>query len=259
MTESAKDEPAKAEEASKADDASKKTPQRRGQKRKMDENEPFVVVEDEPEIDEDTVCLDWFNSDLSLKINKEDFVTGEPFYKEGWGYVWSGARATHGFTSGKVFFEVKLTDNLESKLEGEKALHEVRVGFSLNDDTLMLGEAELSFCYAGSAKKATASKFEAYGEAFAKDDVVGAFLDLTGDDVKIEFTKNGVSQGEAFSFPKSGLGERALFPHVSSRNTRFTANFGKAAKGDDKEAAHPPLDGYVFAGLAEDKVRGTPR
>ena len=99
MTEAKKED---ATEPSKADDDSKKTPQRRGQKRKMDENEPFVVVEDEPDIPEDAVCLDWQNSDLSLKINKEDLVTGEPFFKEGWGYVWSGARATHGFTDGKV-------------------------------------------------------------------------------------------------------------------------------------------------------------
>ena len=56
------------------------------------------MVEDEPEVDDALVCLDWFNSDLNLKINKEDMVTAEPFHKDGWGLVWAGARATHGFT-----------------------------------------------------------------------------------------------------------------------------------------------------------------
>ena len=188
-----------AEEKKPAEDGSgKKTPQRRGQKRKMDDNEPFVVVEDEPEIADDAVCLDWFNSDLSLKISKEDFATGEPFFKDGWGYVWSGARATHGFTDGKIFFEVKLLEHLESKLEGERQLHEVRVGFSLNDTPLQLGDAANSFCYAGAGKKGSGATFEDYGEAFTKGDVVGAFLDMSGDNVVITFTKNGVSQGEAF-------------------------------------------------------------
>lgn len=47
----------------------------------MNEDEPFVVVEDEPEIEENVFCLDWFNSDLNLKINKEDLMTAEPYFK----------------------------------------------------------------------------------------------------------------------------------------------------------------------------------
>lgn len=239
----------------------KKSPQRRGQKRKLDDNEPFVVVEDEPEVPEDKLALDWFNSDLTLKVSKEDFLTGEPFFKDGWGYVWSGVRATHGFESGKVFFEVKLTEHLESKLENEKQLHEVRVGFSLNDSPLQLGESENSFCYAGSAKKGADSKFEEYGATFTKDDVVGAFLDLSGDEAVISFSKNGESQGEAFRVAKADLGGNALFPHVSARNTRFVVNFGRAVVADeDQEQAFAPIeDDYEFAGRAEGMIRGTPR
>ena len=84
------------------DKAGDKKQQRRGQKRKMNEDEPFVVVEEEPEIDEGAVCLDWYNSDLFLKIAKDNYMVAEPFFKEGWGYVWASARATHGFTTGKV-------------------------------------------------------------------------------------------------------------------------------------------------------------
>jgi hypothetical protein len=112
------------------------------------------VVEDEPEIEDGLVCLDWFSSDLSLKIDKETLMTGEPFFKEGWGFVWSGARATHGFKAGKVAFEVKLTANLEAKIgDDEKNVHEVRVGWSTDDTDLLLGESANSFAYAGSAKK----------------------------------------------------------------------------------------------------------
>ena len=57
----------------------------------------------EPEIDESVICLDWFNSDLSMRIDKNTMMIGEPFHKDGWGYVWSGAKATHGFNSGSVW------------------------------------------------------------------------------------------------------------------------------------------------------------
>ena len=78
---------------------------KRGTKRKR-EDEPYVVNEDEPEIPDDFICLDWFNSDLTMKINKENFSAAEPFHVAAWGYIFSSARATHGFTSGKIAFEV---------------------------------------------------------------------------------------------------------------------------------------------------------
>ena len=136
------------------------------------------------------------------------------FGREGWGYVWSGARATYGYTTGKVAFEVKLLDNLESKLEGEKRLHELRVGWSTNDTSMQLGEDETSWAYAGNGMAASANNFEEYGAGFAKGDVVGAFVDLTADPVTITFSKNGEDQGQAFSIPKEQLAGRPLFPHI---------------------------------------------
>ena len=104
--EAQKEDGDKKEEGDKAAANGDKKQQRRGQKRKMNEDEPFVVVEEEPEIDEGAVCLDWYNSDLFLKIAKDNYMVAEPFFKEGWGYVWASARATHGFTTGKVVRDV---------------------------------------------------------------------------------------------------------------------------------------------------------
>ena len=59
---------------------------------KRGEDEPFVVTEDEPDLPEDFVCLDWQNSDLTLKINKETFLSAEPFHSLAWGYIFSSAR-----------------------------------------------------------------------------------------------------------------------------------------------------------------------
>jgi hypothetical protein len=88
VTEASKDEAAAADdEAAKPADA-EAAGERKGVKRKRYEEEPFVVVEDEPEIEESLFCLDWYNSDLSLKIDKATLMSAEPLYKDGWGYVW---------------------------------------------------------------------------------------------------------------------------------------------------------------------------
>ena len=83
------------------------TPQ--GVKRKMDE-EPFEVKENEPEIAENLMCLDWHNSDLNLRI-LDTLSEGVPFTRDGWAYCYAAARATFGFTAGKIWYEVKYVDN----------------------------------------------------------------------------------------------------------------------------------------------------
>ena len=258
VKEEAKEEETKAEEA-KPDAEKKDSAQRRGMKRKMNDDEPMVITENEPEVGENVLCLDWYDSDLSMRIDKEGFMIGEPFNREGWGYVWSGARATHGFNAGKIGYEVKLVDNLESKLEGEARLHELRLGWSANDTSMQLGESGQSYSYNGNGKKATGNKFEAYGATFAKDDVVGAFVDLTSDPVTFHFTKNGEDQGVAFSVPKSELASKALFPHVSSRNVKFDCNFGQAKDGSKRENWFAPMSGYQMAAEVTNRVSNTPR
>ena len=138
-----KEEPAK--EEAKTDKPAATTPakpaednkEKRGTKRKRDD-EPYVINEDEPEIPDDFICLDWFNSDLTMKINKENFSAAEPFHVAAWGYIFSSARATHGFTSGKIAFEVKWVKNMEVKLDDVKEPHELRVGWSSDDCNLQV-------------------------------------------------------------------------------------------------------------------------
>jgi len=221
--------------------------QQRGQKRKRDD-EPFVVTEDEPEIPDDYLCLDWSNSDLTLKINKENFVNAEPYHVAAWGFIFSSGRATHGFTSGKVAYQVKWAGNMEVKLEDVKEPHELRVGWSTDDSNLQAGESALSFAFSNFAKKAKDSTFEDFASSFTKDDVVTAMIDFSGANVSLSYAKNGESLGEAFSFPKSQLGGKALFPHISSRNVKFEANFGKNKDGTDKEPFFPLQDGFTMAG-----------
>ena len=55
-----------------------KKEEEKGTKRKADEEPPFEVKENEPEIPEALVCLDWYNSDLNLRIT-DNYMTGIPF------------------------------------------------------------------------------------------------------------------------------------------------------------------------------------
>jgi len=235
------------------------TPQ--GVKRKMDE-EPFEVKENEPEIADNLLCLDWHNSDLNLRI-LDTLSEGVPFSRDGWAYCYAAARATFGFTSGKIWYEVKYVDNMDVKIDKETTTYDLRVGWSTNKSSLMLGEDSLSWCYSScEGKMANNKNFEDYGEKFQKGDVIGAFLDFTQSEINVTFTKNGEDQGDAFQISKEDLGETALFPHVMTRNVKFEVNFGIDKAAADKEGWKEALSAeYVKVGKVEEgeRVRGNPR
>lgn len=101
------------------------------------------------------------NSDLSLIIEKENFLSAKPLTMQGFGYVWHGVRATYGFTRSRVFFEVKCEDNLPvPQLEDEQHPHVLRVGWSVDEAGLTLGEDPLSYGYGGTGKASTNLRFK---------------------------------------------------------------------------------------------------
>ncbi|KAG0716808.1 Heterogeneous nuclear ribonucleoprotein U-like protein 1 [Chionoecetes opilio] len=214
-----------------------------------------VRIEDEPDFDKTVVALDWYNSDLSLVISKDDFLSAQPLTMQGFGYVWHGVRATYGFTRGRVFFEVKGEDYLPVPQleEDEQHPHVLRVGWSVDDAGLTLGEDPFSYGYGGTGKASTNLKFKDYGKTFGKGDVLGCFLDLESEPVVMSFTVNGQNQGIAYEVSHSDLGDQALFPHIVTKNTSFKSNFGTEA------AWMEPLNGYTFTGKIplEDRVLGS--
>ena len=254
----------KAEEENKAESEVKKEESKeatQGVKRKMDE-EPFEVKENEPEIASNLMCLDWHNSDLNLRI-LDTLMEGVPFSRDGWAFCYAAARATFGFKTGKLWYEVKYVDNMDVKIEKETTTHDLRVGWSTNSATLMLGEDNKSWCYSAcEGKMAHDKKFDEYGEKFAKGDVIGAFIDFSQNEINLTFTKNGEDQGDAFQISQEDLGADALFPHIATRNVKFEVNFGIDKAAADKENWKDPLaEEYVKVGKVEAgaRVRGNPR
>ena len=48
----------------------------------------------------------------------------------------------------------------------------------------------------------------------------------------ISYTKNGTDLGTCFEIEKSDLEDKALFPHILTKNTEFTVNFGQMVRID---------------------------
>ena len=82
--------------------------------------------------------------------------------------------------------------------------------------------------------------------------------DFDGDVVTMAFTVNGEMQGMAYSITHSDLQNRALFPHILSKNTKFRCNFGVEKlwfppPEDYTCVAHVPLDQRVSGAKRPEK------
>ncbi|KAJ8981698.1 hypothetical protein NQ317_003419 [Molorchus minor] len=96
--------------------------EQKGEKRKRSTSSPersqrrrsrSPIKEDEPTIDSDKVQLSWYDSDLHLQVDKESFLSAKPLTEGVFGYAWAGVRGTHGISTGKVCYEVKLVEELK--------------------------------------------------------------------------------------------------------------------------------------------------
>lgn len=165
---------------------------------------------------------------MNLNIQK-DFENAKPLSDAALSLVWAGARSTYGIKKGKVLYEVQLTgkNKFYNNFPDEKEVYELRCGWSTPSTNLQLGENPLSFAYGSIGKKALNNEFSDYGIKYGVDDIIGVYLNMESEPCTIEYTVNGKSQGVAFEFNKSDLGDEALFPHIISKNIAFRVNFGQ--------------------------------
>ncbi|XP_046400742.1 heterogeneous nuclear ribonucleoprotein U-like protein 1 isoform X2 [Ischnura elegans] len=206
--------------------------------------------DDEPDFDENSVLLDWYDSDLHLIISKEKgFVAATPLHDEGFAYVWAGARASHGVTGGKVYYEVRITENCDIShlAEQEPNPNVLRIGWSTMENSMQLGEEPLSYGYGGTGKASTNCSFKDYGRPYDVGDVMTCYLDMDSNPARISFSINGVWQGYAYDVPKEKLEGKALFPHILSKNCAFECFFGSgpAIKQEDVKPAETKPQPWV--------------
>ncbi|GLD70311.1 heterogeneous nuclear ribonucleoprotein U-like protein 2 [Lates japonicus] len=188
--------------------------------------QPPVTREEEEEKDEDKVRLDPYDSHLHFEVGP-DGSSGQPRFWAQFPSLWSGSRLSHGVLQGRVGFEVRLERKLLSTHLEEQEVTEpcgLRVGWSVADTSLLLGEDELSFAYDGRSKKVSGGKEEEFGEPFSEGDIIGCYASFSTDGaIQISFHKNGRLMDVAFSLGASVLRGRPLFPHVlcKSCSVRF--------------------------------------
>ena len=198
-------------------------------------------IDGDPNVDDSKIRLDWYNSDLTLEIDPEDCYSARAMSNQGFGYLWSGVRATYGVTKGKVCYEVKITRNNETEPEVDPP-HVTRIGWSMDTASLELGTELLSFGYGGTGKASTLSSrqwrgkyktekkpsFLNYGKRFGLGDVIGCYLDIDKEFGTISYTLNGEDLGIIqFRVHQALLQGRALYPHIMTKNQEFTVNFGQ--------------------------------
>ncbi|XP_028665720.1 heterogeneous nuclear ribonucleoprotein U-like protein 2 [Erpetoichthys calabaricus] len=209
----------------------------------------------EEEVDEGLVCLDTYNCDLHFQVNKERY-SGQPLFSERFPHLWSGSRATHGVTKGRVGFEAKVSKKLKAKdlPEEDPETHVLRVGWSVNNASVQLGEDELSYGYDGRGKKVENRAFEDFGETFTENDVIGCYVNFEGEEIELSFQKNGTDLGVTFTVSKDALGDQALFPHMLCKNCAVEVNFGQL-----EEPFFPTPEGFVLMHQisAEELVRSS--
>jgi hypothetical protein len=103
-----------------------------------------------------------------------------------------------------------------------------RCGWSIATASLQLGDQNLSWGYdSREGMKVVNTEFSKYGMKYNLGDVIGSYLDMTGDPVTIGYAVNGVPQGVAFCVSKEKLAGRPIFPHFLTKNQGFTVNFGQ--------------------------------
>ncbi|XP_044219236.1 heterogeneous nuclear ribonucleoprotein U-like protein 2 isoform X1 [Thunnus albacares] len=186
--------------------------------------QPPVEREEAEEEDEDKVRLDPYGGHLHFEVGP-DGACGQPRFWDRFPSLWSGCRLSHGVIQGRVGFEVRLERKLLTTQDGDGTEHYgLRVGWSVANTSLLLGEEEVSFAYDRRGKKVSAGKEEKFGEPFSEGDIIGCYASFSTDHtVQLSFHKNGRFMGAAFSLDASVLQGCALFPHVlcKSCSVRF--------------------------------------
>ncbi|GAU33528.1 hypothetical protein TSUD_386730 [Trifolium subterraneum] len=193
------------------------------------------------------VLLNSADCDLDFNIESNGAV-GYGLNEEGFGYCWSGARATRVDTDDTAIDQRNLC----------------RVGVSRGDDGVgALGETKNSFGFGGTGKFSNSGNFNNFGDRFSVGDTIVCCIDLESKPFgSIGFLKNGKWLGTAFQFDVDSLGLGvvdshspwgfALFPHVLLKNVvvqmQFSVEQGLVPREGFKPWALAVADGNAVMG-----------
>ncbi|XP_053620509.1 heterogeneous nuclear ribonucleoprotein U isoform X4 [Plodia interpunctella] len=190
--------------------------------------EAVEVKNVEPELDDDKITLSWYDSDLNQYLELPELNSVVPLSEGAFAHAWAGCRASHGVSSGRVCYEVRVGATATTTESGDQdsVACGLRLGWSDLDSSLHLGEGEFSWGYESSGRAVHNAEFKEYGRPLVEKDVVGVYLDLESDPCTMSYTVNGVELGVAYEVDRASLAGRVLFPHVLTKNLCYRVNFG---------------------------------
>ena len=135
----------------------------------------------------------------------------------------SGALGTIGVSSGKWYYEITCgAFTGGTGLEIGASQEDLQSTISTSEGA---GDCPNGYFYINDGRKVNNSSASSYGASYTDGDVIGVALDL--DNSTIEFFKNGVSQGDAYTSMNDGTYFPAVGDYNNSGTASFTANFGQ--------------------------------
>ncbi|CAK9115924.1 unnamed protein product [Durusdinium trenchii] len=153
-----------------------------------------------------------------------------PFTDGGMQYLIGGARANLGIKKGRYLFEVKVveahnpSEGAQRSFRSTVSRNLVRVGFSTQGTSLLLGEGGDSVYFDNDGFYVADQKRESTSQRFSRDNVVAILLNLDAASPNAN-TVDGVRVAQPQKLPEKLLG-KPLFPHVSFKNITLHVNFG---------------------------------
>ena len=183
------------------------------------ESDPYTPPEDDK-----LIVLDCANCEVNLQISGQGMVAQNR--QEGpLQLLWAGGRANFGVREGKFGFECRVLKSLQTDVECEEVpVPGVRVGWSTDRCSFLLGSSYNSYAYDSSGSIVRDKNHTSYGKSFSEGDVISAMVNLECDPPETSFALNGVDMGLAHQIPKAT--RDAIFPHVAMRQFQVEVNFG---------------------------------
>lgn len=142
-------------------------------------------------------------------------------------HFFAGARANIGFSKGRYMFEVKIVE-LVNVPDSKDQKNVVRVGFSTQDSSLVLGSGAENICFDSAGAMWHNDARTVAGAKCNRDSVMAVLLNLDKDSPNfntISLFKDGKRASQPQPLPDN-LKSKMLFPHVSFKNATVHVNFG---------------------------------
>jgi len=218
----------------KPDDAATNVETKAAEVKETFQEEADAVADKRLQIKEE-VCVHPSDSTLNV-INSLGGRILMPFTDGGLQYLIAGARGSVGVKAGRYCYEVKIIEalnpseppNAKGSGRGPTPRSILRLGYSLQNTSLLLGEEEGCICFDSEGFFNAGRTRSPYNQRLGREQAICVVLNL---DPKsrhantVSLFREGERVSQPQPIPESMLG-KPLFPHICFRNVTLQVNWG---------------------------------